>query len=94
MTKNEERERLIREVRAAYQKGLKGAYGVDRGLLQIKDHESREKFVEILNDFGLTEIEGEAICKNMRLLEEPEAAIHISEILLKAAIRQMEGADG
>jgi hypothetical protein len=90
-TKNEETERLIKEIKAFRQQHLEAAYGLGTGLLIIKEHEPRVTFVEILqNEFGLTEIEGEAICKNMRLYEKPEAAAKIVEIMLNASMRMLE----
>lgn len=90
MTKNYDRERLIKEALAYQQQAFKGAYEVGQGLLAIKEHETHETFVKVLNDFGLTEIEGEAICKNMRLSEKPEAAAKIVEIMLNASMRLLE----
>ena len=94
MIKDDERERLIKQMQAANQKRLEAAYEVGKGLLLIKEHESREDFIEILmKHFGLTEIDGEAICKHMRQSAEPEAAERISEIMLNATLRRLEGTD-
>jgi len=93
MLKDEEREYLIKYAQAAHKKALEAAYGLGKCLVLIKEHEPREIFIEILGrDLGLTEIDGEAICKNMRL-EEHEAAVNIAEIMFKAALRLMEGTD-
>ena len=90
-TKNEKTGRLIKEIQACRQQQLEAAYGLGTGLLLIKEHEPRETFVEILqNEFGLTEIEGEAICKNMRTYGKPEAAAKISEVMLNVFMRNLE----
>lgn len=89
-TENYDRERLIEGALAYQKQAFKGAYEVGQSLLAIKEHETHETFVKVLNDFGLTEIEGEAICKNMRLHERPEAAGKIAEIMLNASMRILE----
>lgn len=99
MTKTGETERLIKEIKAFRQEQLEAAYALGQCLLQLKDHESHERFVKILGDFGLTEIEGEAIYKNMRIEGKPEAAAKIAGILLNASMRflenmEKENADG
>lgn len=91
MTNPEERERLIKEIKASSQKMLIGAYEFGKCLMLINFHEPRKTFVELLDDFGLTEIEGEAICKIMRSLEKPEDAVQIAEILGKATMRRIGG---
>jgi hypothetical protein len=85
-TENYDRDRLIEEALAYQQQAFKGAYEVGQGLLAIKEHETHETFVKVLNDFGLTEIEGEAIVKNMRILDAPK----IVEIMLNASMRLLE----